>query len=142
MKDKGNCNPVTYVSWMMCKFLGALLLALGINMLFTYTGSVNYMMGVANNMPFTGMVGTAAEIVSQVVAWSWPVVATLVGLSLLTCFRKCWATTVLVAYLFLFVLSKLWTGDIPGATWDLLVVIYVMMMTAYCGMGMMCEKKK
>jgi hypothetical protein len=134
---------MSYAGWSMAKFLGVIMLGLGLNMLFTYTGSAAYMMGVAGKMSTTfGSLWPIVEVFSNIVAYTWPIVATLIGLSYLTCYKKCIASCVFLCYLALFSLAHLWTGDMTGAIWDVLVALFVCVMKGMHGMGMMCEMKK
>jgi hypothetical protein len=139
MSMKSGCSPMGYPGKMMAKFLGILMLGMGVNMLLNYTGSVNYMMGIAGKMSL-GSLMPLANFVSSIISWTWPVVATLIGLSYLTHFKRCIASCVLMCYLVLFALCHIWTGDIAGATWDVVVALFVSVMRAFhVMMGKMCE---
>ena len=131
MAKKSECSMVSAAAWIMCKFLGALMLLNGLKMLMDYSGTTSFMMGVGSNMSFEGGLGMVAEYVSMAVAYTWPLVSVLVGASLLTCYKKCIAVTTLAVYLLLFTAAHVWTGDMVGAIWDVLFVIYIGQMMSY-----------
>lgn len=127
-------------SWMLCKFLGALMLLNGLKMLMDYTGTVSFMMGVGGNMSFEGSLGMIVEYVSMAVAYSWPIVSVLIGASFLTCYKKYISISVFFVYLLLFTAGHVWTGEMVGAIWDVLLVMYMAQMMAYGTLGGTCKK--
>jgi len=133
-KGKHCCNPIEYASLLMRYFLGALLLVLGVGMLVSYTATVDFMMSVADKSTYI------PQILAQIVAYTWPVLATLIGLSLLTKFFKHWAILALVVYLLVFTIAHLWAGDQIGAIWDVMFVMYLGIMKGLHGMSCTCEK--
>lgn len=130
-KKKSECSMDAGAAWLMCKFLGAFMLLNGLNMLMSYEATVSFMTGIGSNMPFEGVLGTLAEYVSIAVAYSWPVVSVLIGASLLACYRKCAALMTFAVYLLLFVLAHIWVGNMVGAIWDILFVVYIGQMMSY-----------
>lgn len=76
----------------------------------------------------------------MLVGYTWPVVATLIGLSYLFCFKKCWATKLIYLYMLIFVLGHMWAGNLVGATWALAVALFVAVTKVASSVGMvMCE---
>jgi len=126
---------------MMHKFLGVLMLGIGAYMLGHYTVTVNYMMGVGGKVDL-GSLMPVANFISQIVAYTWPIVATLIGLSYLACFKRCLATCVFMCYLVIFATVHMWTGDMTGAIWDVLIALFVSVMKGVKSLEMMCEMKK
>ena len=139
MSMKG-CH-IRCTSWLMYKFMGVLMLALGGYMLGHYSSTVTYMMSVGAKLD-VGMLVPIANLVSQLVSYTWPVFATLIGLSYLTCFKRCWATCVFMTFLLLFSIAHMWTGDMTGAIWDVLIALFVSVMKGVRTLEMMCDMKK
>lgn len=135
---KGEYSGLAVSSWMLSKFLGVFLLLVGIKMLMDYSGSVSFMMAVSDAVQF-GALTPLTDLLGQLVAYTWPIVAGLIGLSLLACYKKCWAISIFMLYLLLFALAHLWTGDITGASFDLLFVIIASMSKVCCGFGEDCK---
>ena len=102
MKKGDNC--VSGASWMLTKFLGAFMLLMGLKMLMDYQGMVGIMMGVGGNVDL-GAVTPLGDLIAQLIAYTWPVVSTLIGISLLTSYRSCLAKMVFVVYLLFFALA-------------------------------------
>ncbi len=133
MKDS-TCNEVSGAAWMMRMFLGGYLLVMGLTMLLGYQGSVDYLMNASGN-PQLGMLMPVKNVVAMLVAYSWPVVKPLIGLSLLTGIKKFWSLTALYVYLLLFLLSHMMASDVSGASFVLLMVLFVSCMMAFSGMS-------
>ena len=112
-------------SWLMNKFLGVVLLGVGAKMLLSYGATAQWMMGTTEKFGFPEGFSPIFNVVGQLVSYTWPIAAALIGLSLLACYKKCLAKTVLVVYLALFALAHLWSGDLVAASWDLLVMIFI-----------------
>jgi len=114
----------------MIKFVGAYLLIAGLNMLSNYTGTVEFMLSMAGK-PSMAALAPVSDLVSQLVAYTWPIVKPLLGLALLMNFRRCQAIQVLLVYLLLFLLGQLMAGDMTGGTFTLLFAFFVCSMKAY-----------
>ena len=131
-------------SHLMKKFIGLFFLASGLVMLMNYDAVVQMVM--AEGAKAQVMVPYLHDYLLMAVGYTWPVVATLIGLSYLFCFKKCWATALIYLYMLIFVLGHMWAGNLVGATWALAIVILVSVTKCVSSMGMMmCEmggKKK
>jgi len=132
-------NPTACASWLMCKFLGVFLLLVGVVALLNYQGTVDMVM--VEGQKAMAMVPFLNEIMFQLVAYTWPIAATLIGLSLLTCYKKCWAVMLLMTYMLIFLLGHMWAGNMLLAGFALLLALFTGVMKGMCGLGMMCEKK-
>lgn len=137
---KGSCNAAmcgaSYLRW----FLGGYFLLAGLNMLSNYSGMVDFMLSSAGK-PGLEALQPLTDVVAMAVAYSWPIVKTLVGLSFLTKFKKCIATNVLMVYLFMLFMGHMLAGDMGPATLVFVVVLGVVAMKGLGAMGSMCEKK-
>ncbi len=138
---KGTCDPMAGAAWMMCKFLGAYLLIAGLNMLLNYQGSVDFMMAAAGK-PGMAALHPLSDVLTMAVAYSWPIVKPLIGLSFLLCMKKCWATMALYVYLLFFLLGHMMAGDMTGGTFVMVTTLFLSCMMAYGGMSGSCDQKK
>ena len=127
-------------SWIMKKFIGLFFLAIGVVMLMNYQATLQMVMDEGARA--RAMVPFLHEYLIMVVGYAWPVVATLIGLSYLFCFKKCWATKLIYLFMLIFVLGHMWAGNMQLATWALLVAVFVSITKCASTMGMMCEMKK
>lgn len=126
-------------AWVLCKFLGAFLLIMGVNSLLNYSGTVEFLMGFGNALQI-GTLQPIADIMTKVVAYSWPIAMTAIGLSYLANYKKCWANNLFLLFLLVFALGHVMSGQIEGATYDLVFVLMIACMKAFGGMGkMMCK---
>lgn len=105
---------------------------MGLKMLVAYTGSVDWLMSTSDGSEW-GALAPVASIVTMIVAYTWPIVKPLLGLSYLTKFQKCLATHLLYVYLFLFFIAHMALGDMSAATFDLAFVIVVTLQKMSCG---------
>lgn len=135
-----SCCP----SSLMKKFLGVFFLAIGVVMLWNYSGVMQMVMDEGNRA--RAMAPFLHEYLVMFVGYTWPFVALFIGVSYLTCFKKCWASMLLYAYMLTFVLGHMWAGNMQTATFALLVVTFAAITKCASSMGMMmCEmggKKK
>lgn len=126
----------------MRNFLGVFVLALGLRMLWDYTNMVAYMTGEATKMGFgETALAPVVDIAAQVVAYTWPVAAVLIGLAFLTKYYKHLAVKLFVLYMLLFAVSHVWGNNIQLAIWDVLLVVFVGVMNCCKGVGKLCEGK-
>lgn len=141
MKGKSSMSMRCCPSWPMKIFIGLFFLLSGVAMLMNYDAVVQMVM--AEGAKAQAMVPYLHNNLLMAIGYSWPVVATLIGLSYLFCFKKCWATKLIYLYMLIFVLGHMWAGNLLGATWALAVVIMVSVTKCASAMGMMmCEMKK
>ncbi|MGE3279296.1 MAG: hypothetical protein AB7J40_05980 [Candidatus Altimarinota bacterium] len=121
----------------MKKFVGAFFLLSGLAMLMNYQAVVQMVM--AEGATARAMVPYLHDYLLMAVGYTWPVVATLIGLSYLFCFKKCWATKLIYIYMLIFVLGHMWAGNLVGATWALAVALFVAVTKVASSVGgMMC----
>jgi hypothetical protein len=138
MAKEGNCNGVSCASWVLFKFLGAFMLIMGANSLLNYTGTVQMLMGFGGGLQI-GMLQPLADIVTQIVAYAWPIAMTLIGLSYLANYKKCWANNLFLIFLLIFTIGHVMSGQIAGAAYDLVIVLMIACAKAFGGMGKMCK---
>ena len=123
MKSSDSC-PAACPPFLGFKFLGVLLLLMGLGMLYQYTTMVNTMLTATPQLGLGGF-DVVVKYLGQLVAYTWPFLAALVGLSYLVDYKKCWASLFLMIYLALFTLAHVWGGQIAYATYDLLFAFFV-----------------
>jgi hypothetical protein len=139
MNKEGTCNGMSCASWVLTKFLGAFLLIMGANALLNYAGTVQFLMEFGGGLQI-GTMQPVADIVTQVVAYVWPIAMTVIGLSYLANYKKCWANNLFLLFLLVFAIGHVMSGQIAGATYDLVIVLMVACMKAFGGMGKaMCK---
>jgi hypothetical protein len=121
----------------MKMFIGLFFLLSGVVMLMNFEGIVAMVM--AEGAKAQVMVPYLHNTLLMAVGYSWPVVATLIGLSYLFCFKKCWATKLIYIYMLIFVLGHMWAGNLVGASWAMLIVLFVAVTKVASSVGgMMC----
>ena len=133
MKDK--CDSTACTSWLMSKFLGIYLLAVGVVSLMNYNGTVEMVM--AEGAKAQAMAPFLHDYLIMLVGYTWPVAATLIGLCLLAGYKRCWAVTAIFVYMLTFVLGHMWAGNMLLAGFALLLVTFTSLMKLSCAM---CHK--
>lgn len=112
---------------------------MGLKMLVAYTGSVAWLMGTSDGTEW-GALAPVTGVVGMIVAYTWPIVKPLLGLSYLTKYQKCLASHVLMVYLFIFFMAHMALGDMGAATFDLAFVILVALQKMSCGSAAPAKK--